>query len=131
MPEPDAHPPVQRQAHAPATDRRDFLHSTSIILGSVDRRMLCLVALVAGFAGAHKFYLGARSEGWWYLALAVTGVSAFAALMDLASYAFWPASRVPKTHLADHDVVSPGTWRRLSLAAALWLPVLCLLVLLR
>ena len=99
------------------SDAREFAYQTSVIVGTVSRRALVLITLLAGWFGAHKFFLGARLEGLIYLGLSWTGVPALAALMDLWKFSFWPAPRVLKTHPADRNFVSSETRWQLGLAA--------------
>lgn len=107
-------------------EQRAFLHQTSIPLRSVNRLAALYVALLAGFWGGHKFLLGARREGWIYLALCWTSVPLWASLMDFAALLRQPAigqgvgvRRLLKRHVADADVVQASTWLRLLIGAVL------------
>lgn len=108
-----------------SADTRDFLHQTSLRIPTVNRVLALYVALLAGFWGGHKFLLGARREGWIYLALTLTTVPLWAALADFIDLCRQPAvgqgfcrRRVHKCHPADAAVVQAATWRRLGLSAA-------------
>lgn len=100
---------------------REFLHQTSVRVGSVNRVLVLYVALLAGFWGGHKFLLGARREGWIYFALALTTIPVWAALADLIDLMRQPAMgrgflkrRLLKRHPADASIVERKTWLRLG-----------------
>ena len=38
-----------------------------------DKNTAALLAFLLGGFGAHKFYLGKTTEGWWYLAALIAG----------------------------------------------------------
>lgn len=98
---------------------REFLHQTSVRVGSVNRVLALYVTLLAGFWGGHKFLLGARREGWIYFALAITTIPVWASLADLMDLMRQPAMgqgflkrRLPKRHPAEASIVERKTrWR--------------------
>jgi len=101
-------------------DEREFLHQSSLGLTSVNRVLVLYVALLAGFWGGHKFLLGARREGWIYVALTPTTIPVWAGLADFVDLMRQPAMgqgflkrRLLKRHPADASVVERRTWRRL------------------
>ena len=113
-------------------DAREFLHQTSLRVPTVNRALALYVALLAGFWGGHKFLLGARREGWVYLALALTTAPLWASLADSIDLYRQPAvgqgfcrRRVLKRHPADAWTVEAATWRRLAFSSA-W--VACLVI---
>lgn len=102
-------------------EERDFLHQTSLRVPTVNRVLALYVALLAGFWGGHKFLLGARCEGWIYLALTLTTLPLWASLADAVDLYRQPAlgrgflrRRLLKRHPADAWAVEPATWRRLG-----------------
>lgn len=104
---------------------RAFLQQTGVLVPSVNRVLVLYVTLLAGFWGGHKFLLGARREGWLYLALSWTAVPLLASLADALYLSRQPASgqglgrrRLPARHPADADEIERSTWRRLALGAA-------------
>lgn len=101
-------------------DEREFLHQSSLRLTSVNRVLVLYVALLSGFWGGHKFLLGARREGWIYVALMPTTIPVWAGLADFIDLIRQPAMgqgflkrRLLKRHPADASVVERKTWRRL------------------
>ncbi|MCW5648512.1 MAG: NINE protein [Ramlibacter sp.] len=100
---------------------RVFWHQTSVRLRTVNRVLALYVALLAGFWGGHKFLLGARREGWLYLAFAWSGITLLASLLDFVDLMRQPAigqgflrRRLPARHRAEGDRIDPATWRRLG-----------------
>lgn len=81
----------------------------------VSRRKVLLTALFAGFWGAHKFMLGARREGYLYLALSWTMISAFATILDIAHLSFAPHTdgQFKIRQAAQANFIEPATKIRL------------------
>ncbi len=100
-------------------EARTFAHQTSMILRTTSRSGVLLAAWFGGFAGLHKFMLGARREGQLYAALFWTGAPAIAGLIDLADLAFAPHAngRFMKRHPADAAVIEKTAMFRLGLGA--------------
>jgi len=100
-------------------EARTFAHQTSMILHTASRSGVLLAAWFGGFAGLHKFLLGAKREGQIYAALFWTGAPAVAGLIDLAELAFAPHAngRFMKRHPADAMVVEKSAWFRLAAGA--------------
>lgn len=106
---------------------RAFLRQTGVLIPSVNRVLALYVVLLAGFWGGHKFLLGARREGWLYLALSWTAVPLLASLVDAVELHRQPAlgrgfgcRRLSARHPADANVIVRSTWRRLVMGAVVW-----------
>ena len=115
------------KAATPVPGEREFLHQTSLRIGSVNRVLALFVALLAGFWGGHKFLLAARREGWIYLLLSWTSIPLLAALGDFVDLLRQPAvgsgflkRRLLKRHAADAEVVDRATLWRLGGALLLF-----------
>jgi TM2 domain-containing membrane protein YozV len=109
-------------------EQRDFLHQTSTPLRTVNRALVLYVTLLAGFWGGHKFLLGARREGWLYLALGWTTLPLLASLGDFVDLVRQPAigqgflkRRLLKRHVADRDVIERATCKQLGRVLFLFL----------
>ncbi len=90
---------------------------------SVNRLLALYCALLAGFWGGHKFLLGARREGWLYLALSWSAIPMLAALLDFIDLLRQPAlgdgflvRRLPCLPPDQAGQVARRTWLRLGLA---------------
>ena len=57
---------------------------------------------LAGAFGIHKFYLGRRFAGWWYLLFFWTLVPAFFALFDLVKLACMGSAKFDETYNMDN-----------------------------
>lgn len=108
-------------------ERREFLHQTSLRLRTVNRLLVLYATLLVGMFGVHKFVLGARREGWLYLALSWTSFTVLPALLDFAELLRQPAvgqgfavRRLIARHPADCDVIESATRRRLVHCALVW-----------
>lgn len=96
------------------------------MLKMVSRKAVLFAALFAGFWGAHKFMLGAKREGYLYLALSFTTITAFATIFDIAHLSFAPHAdgKFPVRAWDDRNTIERVTLIRLGiglLIVLLWI----------
>ena len=66
------------------------------------RNVAMFLTVLAGPFGIHKFYLGRRFAGWWYLLFFWTLVPAFFALFDLVKLACMGSAKFDETYNMDN-----------------------------